>query len=220
SVHHRGGAAPGPLRLRPDTLRDRGRGPPARGLRALRRHPPPRGVPAEGAGRAPPRAPSLPDSADRGAGDRGLRRLRPRGRAQPAASPGRQAHAGARPPPQRLKPSGGAPQRMTNVVSRRAIAVAALSPVAAQVRTLLRSPLTLSFMNFRSEPRSTIRTSSGGATTPLMTAVMKRALMGSMPTKFSAPPTSTARAMIAEKVGRFRGLAARLPGRRRNSLRA
>src|SRR5437016_5865092 len=58
----------------------------------------------------------------------------------------------------------------TKVISTRATAAAVIAAVPIQVRVLLRPPLTLLFMTLRSEPSRTIRTISGGATSPLILA--------------------------------------------------
>ena len=77
-----------------------------------------------------------------------------------------------------------------------AIAARDISPVAAQVRVRLSRPLTELFITRRSAPSSTIRARSGGATTPLITAVMKRALIGSSRMKFMATPIRVATASM------------------------
>jgi AcrR family transcriptional regulator len=76
------------------------------------------------------------------------------------------------------------------VVAMRRIAATLITAVASHPNVLLNRPLVCSPMTLRSEPSRVIRIRSGGATSPLITAVANRALIGSMPTKFMANPPS------------------------------
>ena len=72
-----------------------------------------------------------------------------------------------------------------------------MTAVAIHVSDLLTGPLVRLPITARVEPRMTINTISGGATSPLMIAVTYRARIGLMPTRLMASPATVARARIA-----------------------